>query len=226
MRKIAIFCGNLQAIKSFHSFVPFFVKPEEKIRKMALSLFFRYGVRHVTMDDIARELGMSKKTIYQYYREKDDLVNQLCEIELTQRECQFREFQVNARDPVQEIMLISKQLREMMQHINPSFFHDIRKFYPVAFERFQKFREQCIFRNILTNIKKGIAEGLYREELDPEFVTRYRIAQIDMLIFGDYFSFEKISFVRTHELLLELFVYSICTVKGHKQISLYKDQQS
>lgn len=199
---------------------------DQKIRNTALSLFFRYGVRHVTMDDIARDLGMSKKTIYQYYREKDDLVNELCEIELGNRECQFREFHVKSKDPIHEIMLISKQLREMMQHINPSFFHDIRKLYPVAFERFQKFREQCVYRNIHANIRRGIAEGYYREDLDPDFVSRYRIAQVDMIIFGDYFSFEKTSFLKTHEMLLELFVYSICTIKGHKLITQYKDHQS
>ena len=49
-------------------------------------MFFRYGIKHVTMDDIARELGMSKKTIYQFYKEKDDLVNQLCEIEMLGQE--------------------------------------------------------------------------------------------------------------------------------------------
>jgi len=174
------------------------------------------------MDDIARELGMSKKTIYQFYKEKDDLVNQLCDIELRSQECSFDELNATAKDPIHEIMLISIKMREMIKNINPIFFLDLQKFYPVAYQRFQKFREECAYKNVLLNIKRGIELGVYRGDLDAEFVAHYRLAQIDTLMFGNYFSFEKISFTRTHELVLDMFVYGICTVKGHKLINNYK----
>ena len=64
--------------------------------------------------------------------------------------------------------------------------------------------------------------GVYRADINAEFVARYRLAQIDMLMFGNYFSFDKISFTRAHELSLEMFVYGICTIKGHKLINNYK----
>jgi AcrR family transcriptional regulator len=198
------------------------MEPQEKILKSSLALFFKYGIKHVTMDDIARELGMSKKTIYQFYKEKDDLVNQLCEIELKEQECQFDDMNRDAKDPIHEIMLISDKMRQMMQGINPIFFLDLQKFYPTAFQKFQKFKENCAYRNILTNIKRGIEQGVYRSNLDPDFIARYRLAQIDMLMFGNYFSFEKTSFVKTHELVLDMFVYGICTVKGHKLINNYR----
>jgi TetR/AcrR family transcriptional regulator, cholesterol catabolism regulator len=198
------------------------MEPQEKILKTSLHLFFKYGIKHVTMDEIARELGMSKKTIYQFYKEKDDLVNQLCEIQLNAQECQFDELNRQAKDPIHEIMLISLKMSELMRQINPMFFLDLQKFYPVAFKRFQKFKEDCAYKNILTNIKRGIEFGVYRPDLDPEFVSHYRLAQIDMLMFGNYFSFDRISFVRTHELMLDMFVYGLCTVKGHKLINNYK----
>lgn len=197
----------------------------DKLHKAALSLFFRYGIRHVTMDDVAREAGMSKKTIYQFYREKDDLVKQLCEIELNEHECQFDILQQQASDPIHEIILISEKMRQMMQHINPTFFIDLRRFYPAAFSRYEAFREGCAFRNLLVNIKKGIGSGYFRPGLDPEFIARYRLAQVDMLMFGDYFSFDKVSFAQTHELLLDLFVHSICTAKGTKAYNSYKKRE-
>src|SRR6478735_335731 len=98
------------------------MEPQEKILKTALGLFFKYGIKHVTMDDIAKELGMSKKTIYQFFKEKDDLVNQLCEAELKDQECQFDEMSRSAKDPIHELMLISEKMRMMMQNINPNFF--------------------------------------------------------------------------------------------------------
>jgi AcrR family transcriptional regulator len=174
------------------------------------------------MDEIARELGMSKKTIYQYYKEKDDLVVQLCDQELRTREGEFDKLNQTATDPIHEIMMISLKMKEMIQHINPMFFLDLQKFYPVAFKRFQQFRQNCAYRNILANIKAGIEQGIYRPDLDPEFISNYRLAQIDMLMFGTSFTFDKISFVRTHELILEMFVYGISTVKGHKIINNYK----
>lgn len=185
-------------------------------------MFFRYGIKHVTMDDIAKELGMSKKTIYQFYKEKDDLVNQLCEVELMVQEKMFNEIQLMAKDPIQEIMLISTRMREMMQHINPLFFLDLQKFYPVGFKRFQQFKEECAYKDVLANIRKGKEMGIYRIDLDEEFAARFRLGQIDMLMFGNYFNYEKISFTLASEMLLEMFVYGISTIKGHELINEYK----
>lgn len=198
------------------------MEPQEKILKTSLALFFKYGIKHVTMDDIAKELGMSKKTIYQFYKEKDELVNQLCEIEMLEKESEFDSFSKDAKDPIHEIILISEHMRKMMQNINPTFFMDLQKFYPTAFKRFQFFKENCAYQNVLSNIIKGIELGIYRDEVDPEFAARYRLAQIDMLTFGNAFSYEKISFVKTNELIMEMFVYGLCTNKGHKLLSQYK----
>lgn len=198
------------------------MEPQEKILKTSLGLFFKYGIKHVTMDDIAKELGMSKKTIYQFYKEKDDLVNQLCSVELKAQEFQFDEMNRAAKDPIHEIMLISEKMRKMMQNISPIFFLDLQKFYPSAFQRFQSFKEDCAYKNIFINIKSGIEQGVYRADLDPEFASRLRLAQIDMLMFGNYFSFDKVSFAKTHELVLDIFIFGICTVKGHKLFNNYK----
>ena len=198
------------------------MEPQEKILKTSLELFFKYGIKRVTMDDIAKELGMSKKTIYQYYKEKDDLVEQLFVIEMNKHEKKFEDVFSQSKNPIHEMMLISDNLREMMQHINPIFFLDLQKFHPKAFIQFQTFKENCAFKDILRNIKKGKEEGYYKPEIDEEFVARYRLAQIDMLMFGNFFSFEKISFTQSHQLLLDMFVYGICTIKGHKLINEYK----
>lgn len=198
------------------------MEPQEKILKTSLELFFKYGIKRVTMDDIAKELGMSKKTIYQFYKEKDDLVNQLCEVEMKKQEKIFEDVTSQSMDPIHEIILISNNMREMMQNINPIFFLDLQKFHPNAFKQIQKFKENCAYKDIIRNIKKGKEEGYYQSNIDEEFVARYRMSQIDMLMFGNYFSFEKISFTQSHQLLLDMFVYGICTLKGHRLINEYK----
>lgn len=198
------------------------MEPQEKILKTSLELFFKFGIKRVTMDDIAKELGMSKKTIYQFYKEKDDIVNQLCEIEMIKHQKKFEDVFLQSKNPIHEIMLISDNIREMMQNINPVFFLDLQKFHPTAFMQFQTFKENWAYKDIVRNIIKGKEEGFYRSEIDEDFVARHRLAQIDMLMFGNYFSFEKISFTKSHELVLDMFVYGICTIKGHKLINEYK----
>jgi AcrR family transcriptional regulator len=198
------------------------MEPQEKILQTSLELFFKYGIKRVTMDDIAKELGMSKKTIYHFYKEKDDLVNQLCEVEMQKQSVLFDKITLEVNNPIHEIMLISQKMREMMQHINPVFFIDLQKYYPTAFSIFQKFKEECAFKDILRNVQEGKKQGIYRSDVNEEFAARHRLAQIDMLMFGNYFSFESISFTQSHELLLDVFVYGISTIKGHQLINEYK----
>lgn len=199
------------------------MEPQEKILKSALELFFKNGIKRVTMDDIAKELGMSKKTIYQYYDDKNKIVNQLCQLEVTRHEHRFNEIFQTSENPIHEIMLISESLKQMMQNVNPIFFMDLQKYHTSSFEFIQTFKRDCAYKDIYRNIQQGINDGLYRAELDPHFVTTYRLAQIDNLMFGNIFSFEKISFSRAHELLFDLFIHSICTEKGLQLVEQYKN---
>jgi len=198
------------------------MEPQDKILKTSLELFYKFGIKRVTMDDIAKELGMSKKTIYHHFKEKDDLVNTLCDTEMIKHEQIFDELFNESKNPIHEMMLISANMRKMMQHINPIFFLDLQKFHPQALNRFQEFKQNCAFKHIERNINKGIEAGFYRNEIDVEFTAKYRLSQLDMLLFGNYYSFEKISFTKSHELLLDMFVYGICTAKGHQMLNDYK----
>jgi len=198
------------------------MEPQDKILKTSLELFYKFGIKRVTMDDIAKELGMSKKTIYHHFKEKDDLVNTLCDAEMIKHEQIFDELFNESKNPIHEMMLISANMRKMMQHINPIFFLDLQKFHPQALNRFQEFKQNCAFKHIERNITKGIEAGFYRKDIDVEFTAKYRLSQLDMLLFGNYYSFEKISFTKSHELLLDMFVYGICTANGHQLLNEYK----
>ncbi len=198
------------------------MEAQKKILKKSLELFFKYGIKRVTMDEIAKELGISKKTIYQFYKEKDDLVLQLVTVEMSKHEVMFQEIAHKAKDPIHEIMLISNTMSEMMQNVNPIFFLDLQKFYPEAFLQFQKFKEECALKDIIRNITAGKKLAVYREDVDIEFTAKYRLAQFDMLMFGNHFSFDKITFTKAHENILDMFVYGVCSIKGHKLINKYK----
>ena len=197
---------------------------KDKILETSLNLFYKYGIKAITMDDIAKEMGISKKTIYRFFKEKDDIVNQLSETELKKNQQMMDEMRKQANDPIHEMILISIHIQKVFAEINPVFFYDLNKQFSRALNDFKKFKTECMFTNIKRNLVDGIAQGLYRNDLDLDFVTQYRILQMDMFMGGSDFEFENISMAKAHQLIMDIFMHGISTVKGHKLINKYKNK--
>lgn len=197
---------------------------KEKILETSLMLFYKFGIKGVTMDDIAREMGISKKTIYRYYKEKDDIVNALCEEQMQQNRCDFDKIAKQAKDPIHETILIYTRMQKIFEHINPVFFYDLHKSYSEALKKFNDFKRQYILGNIRRNITEGIEKGLFRKDLDIDFVSNYRLAQLDMLMKGESFNIENNSYGKVHGMVMDIFMHGISTVKGHKLINKYKNK--
>ena len=198
---------------------------KEKILETSLMLFFKYGIKGVTMDDIAKEMGISKKTIYRFYKEKDEIVNQLSQTELKKNQLMLEEIHKQAKDPIHEVILISQYLQKMFSEINPVFFHDLHKQFSTALSDFTKFKRECMLNNLIRNIKEGVSLGLYRSDLDIEFAAQYRVVQMDMFMTKANVEFENISVIKAHQLIMDIFMHGISTVKGHKLINKYKNKQ-
>ena len=99
-------------------------------------LFFRYGVKSITMDEIATHLGISKKTIYQFYKDKKELVLKVIENRLFHQEKEIAEIATKASDSIQEIILTSEWLQEFFKNLNPYLMMEIQKYYPKAYQAF------------------------------------------------------------------------------------------
>ena len=197
---------------------------KDKILETSLNLFFKYGIKAITMDDIAKEMGISKKTIYRFFKEKDDIVNQLSEIELKKNQDMMEELRKQAKDPIHEVILISIHLQKMFAEINPVFFYDLNRQFSRALNDFKKFKSECMFTNLKRNITDGIEQGLYRSDLDVDFAAQYRVVQMDMFMGGTDVEFKNVSMVKAHQLIMDIFMHGISTVKGHKLINKYKNK--
>ena len=197
---------------------------KDKILEVSLNLFFKYGIKAITMDDIAKEMGISKKTIYRFFKEKDDIVNQLSEAELKKNQLMMEELGKQAKDPIHEMILISTHMQKIFADINPVFFYDLHKQFSQALNDFTKFKRECMFDNLKRNINKGIELGLYRSDLDINFTAQYRVLQMDMFMGRANVEFENISFLKSHQLIMDIFMHGISTVKGHKLINKYKNK--
>ena len=154
---------------------------KEYIVEEADKLFCQFGFKSVTMDDIAKHLGMSKKTIYQHFSDKDELVNILMQEKLNQQGCSMDFCSLKAENAVQEIFFALTNIDELLSSMNPKLFYDLQKYHPKAWLSFKAFKEKNLGKCILLNLERGITEGYYRSEIKTDILAQMRLEQVDLL---------------------------------------------
>ncbi len=199
---------------------------KERILVKAHELFNRYGIRSVSMDDIAAQLGMSKKTLYQYYVDKDELVKTVFTGVMEANKEQCGQCQANGENAIHEVFLSFDMLQEMLSNMNPSILFDMQKYHPSAFKNFQDYRNNFLYKLIRKNLEDGIAQELYRDDIDVEILTRYRLFSIMLSFDSEVFPSNKSQLVYIEQQLLEHFLWGLATAKGQKLIQKYKNQRT
>ena len=202
------------------------MEAKERILVKSHELFNRYGIRSVSMDDIATQLGMSKKTLYQYYADKDELVNEVFNSVLDANRAQCRECTQKGENAIHEVFLSFDMVEEMLTNMNPALLFDMQKYHPTAFKKFQEFRNSFLFRLIKTNLERGIGEELYRPEIDIDLLSRYRVYSVLLSFDPEVFPNAKNQLVYVEQQVMEHFLFGIASAKGQKLIMKYKNQRS
>lgn len=198
------------------------METKDRILKGAEELFFKYGIKSVTMDDIARHLGISKKTIYQFYSDKNEMVETLVVQKTKNNECEFKEISENSANVVEEVFEMMKHLALMFSQMNPNLFYDMQKYHPNSWKLFKQFKENTIERMVEESVKRGIDQGLVRADINTKIIARLRMEEVEMGFNPLVFPPDKFKIVDVQLALLEHFLHGICTLKGHKLINKYK----
>lgn len=186
----------------------------------------RYGCKSVTMDDIARHLAVSKKTIYQFFKDKDEVVSTFAWNQFDcEKDC-MKGIMVTAKDAVDEIMLISRHMRETFSKINPSLLYDMQKYHAKAWEAYADYKQSFVAGHIRRNLQRGVDEGLYREEIDVEILARLRLEMIQMAFDPRIFPPSNFGLLDIQMQTMELFVRGIATQKGLDLLHYYKTTYS
>jgi len=197
---------------------------QDRILNKARELMFQTGVKHVTMDDLATQLGISKKTIYQYFKDKDALVSSVVENVLAKHALICNQSMQIADNAVHEIFLLMTVLQELFSSMNPLTLFEIEKYYPLAFDKIKKHKDDFIFSMISANLEKGIAEGLYRKDVDVTILSRYRL-ETSLIPFNIHvFHPSKFDMLKVNLQIIEHFVYGVATLEGHKLMDRYKSE--
>lgn len=186
----------------------------DKIITSAMMAFAKKGIRQVKMDDVASELGISKRTLYEIFDKKEDLLYDGVKYYLGERRNQMQQKAQNC-DNVMEIILLAYKLKvEEVRQTNPLFYSDLVKYPKVA--RYLGQQNQQMLTNMTKFIERGIEEGYFRKEVKSELVARL----FDAL--GKYVMEQQLYFNYTiEEIFMNLIFVSlrgICTKKGVEAI--------
>jgi AcrR family transcriptional regulator len=198
----------------------------DKILKGAEGLFTKYGVRSISMDDIARHLSVSKKTLYQHFTDKEDIVTLVFESVLSESRKEFEAIHHTADNAIDELAKLSVCLKKNVDEINPSLLFDLQKYYPKAWAVWLEFKRMCIYDSIKRNLDQGIAEGFYRAEINTEIMSIVRMALIETAFDDKTFSHDKFKMTEVQMQIFEHFVFGILTEKGRKQYQRCKEKNA
>jgi AcrR family transcriptional regulator len=201
------------------------MEAKERILLKAHERFNRYGIRSVSMDDIAVELGMSKKTLYQYFADKDELVDACFGTVMTHHRTQCHADQQRAENPVHEFFLAFDMTQQTFTDMNPSVLYDMKKYHPAAYKRFHEFKYNFLYQLIVNNLERGIKEELYRPDIDVDVMARLRIESVMLPFDSEVFPNNRTQLIHIEQQLFEHFLYGLVTVKGQKLIQKYKTQR-
>ena len=194
---------------------------EQKILSQAEALFMRVGIKSITMQDLSRELGISKKTLYQYVDNKADLVLKIifnhCQSEIEE----VKKITADSKNAIDEMLGITRFGIEQISAISPTAIYDIKKYYRKSWEILEKLHQEHSYSVIVENFERGVEEGLYRDDFDVDIVAKLYVAQTFLLVEETIFPLRK--YERRHLMneFIKYHLYGIVSPKGKKLLEKY-----
>lgn len=195
-----------------------FTEQQDKWLARVEEMFFRLGVKSITMDDVARELGISKKTLYAFVENKDDLVDKVMGRHL-ETQCKKDDLlHLHSSDAVDEMIMVIKQIIADFSRMKPNLVHELQKYHREVWDKINQFQQGYILEMMLKNLARGRKEGLYRDDFDLEMAARFYIAGA-MAIFDDnYFPKPPYAFDSLFKAYIINYLHSIVSEKGRKRM--------
>ncbi len=192
----------------------------KNILKRVNQLFLKYGIKSVTMDDISHELGISKKTLYQHVKDKNELIDLILDMEFEEKNTCFDHVERTYLNAIDELYQVQKIVNIILKEHSPSSVYDLKKYYPEAYNKMHKFRRDKLMDHIMENLSKGKAEGLYRQDINEELIAKLQVQRIENAFENDLLSIQEMT---SPKLFHEIFIYhirGISSEKGLKELEI------
>lgn len=187
---------------------------KEKILTRSQELFMRYGFKSITMDEVANHCNISKKTIYQFFSDKDAIIHEVVKRHMSTDVCRVKQLQEEATSALDEIMRVSEYMKETIGNIHPSVLFDLKKYHPAAWEAFNQHKHSMMIETVSNNMARGVKEGVYRSNIDINILSRLRCLEVEALFHSDLFPTHSFNPAALQVHFVDHFIRGICTPKG------------
>lgn len=190
-----------------------------EILERASAVYLKYGIKTVTMDDLARELGISKKTIYKFFDDKNDLICSIIELKVQMDAAICVNCMQNSENAIDDLFNLSKLVIEHFSNINPAVFYDLRKYHPDAWDIMEKHKWDFLLSLIKDNVERGKRENIYREELQPEIVAKLYVAASDAVLNSKIFPWPEFRFQEVYLQMIHIQIHGLINEKGRNYLN-------
>lgn len=197
---------------------------EEKTPNFLLrvyELYNRFGIKSVTMDDISRELGISKKTLYECIKDKTDLVRLVMEMTFRYHSTKLAEITDSGLNAIEELFVVNRYMSQMLKDQNPTLLYDLQKYYPELHRDLMHEQRLRMHEAIRANLTKGIAEGIYRKELNVDIISNLHMSRMEYRYRHDLFQVENID---SAEVMREIFIYHMHGIANDNGIKILNEK--
>lgn len=175
----------------------------------------RYGIRSITMDEIARHLAISKKTLYQYFADKDEIVYEVARMHV-QEECKQWQMVKEQPSAFYEALVFLHCMKRDFEQLNPAVIFDLTRFYPRAYTVIEEMKAQVIKPEFVRHLQRGIKEGLFREDLNVEILARLNTSLFELAANPSIFPPSQYRITEVAVTIYENFLLGILSEEGHK----------
>ncbi len=194
---------------------------KHKIVKKVVKLYMKYGLRSVTMDDVAKELGISKKTLYQQFKDKNELVKLCVMTEVDYMKGEIEVIRSEDLNPIEELLRVNRLINSRVRDINLTVEFELNKYYRQIHDQALDMRRKAIYKMMYTNMERGVVSGYYRNEIDIDIIAKLHISRVENIIDNDILCLEEFTAPRFFN---ELFVYHIRGISSAKGIEYLENR--
>lgn len=191
----------------------------DTILMSAFDLFLKYGIKSVSMDDICKKIGISKKTVYNVISTKDELIHKVLDKHLSRDEEEVTAILTGSGNAIDGMVNISRHVIQFLKRMTPSLIHDLKKYHPGAWKIIEERHFPFIEKTIYDNIRQGQKEGLYRKDLDANILSKLYVLQ--SLAISDQEHFGQDAYTKTdlYKEMIKYHLHGIISDEGRKLIT-------
>lgn len=194
---------------------------EEQIIEEFKNIVFKKGIKSVSIDELAQHMKISKKTIYQIFKSKEEIIEKLLKTHLEKHKVIIEKIHDESEDVIKELLLIMQCSSHMLTQINPQVFEDLKIHYKKIWKNFEEFKKEYVLNRIIKTLEKGQKQGLIRKNISLKLMAYLRLKEIELLMDYQFVKNFDMSIQQMQQAITEYFILGIAKEKGIAKMQYY-----